>query len=400
MKRKIDPEPFLKLAGALPEIDGGQEPSLRWIEIGSLLIDPAYQREIGRTGLKNIVRIAKEFEWARFSTVIVAPQGKDQFVIVDGQHRTTAAAMRGHKKVPCQIISVDQRKQAASFAAINSLITEMSPMQVHTAKVAAGDADALRLAKICAAGGVTICRYPVGAKHIKRGETMAVGQLVKALARYGEKPLRSALQCITGTRDGNPGMVRGQMVQALCTVLESHPDWMDHKRLIEVFDLFNFKACWVAAAQEAMMSHGRIVTLLSEKISAYLAATLAEKSPARAGEKTEAAAVPPIPKETPPAKPASKPARAGVLSIGRDTVSFRGQVRVSPRGVLLVAALAKAKPSFVGDAFLISRIWNARPLNSAELMDALVSDLACLKAIGLEVQTQRGLGRRLVEIDA
>jgi hypothetical protein len=88
-----------------------------------------------------------------------------------------------------------------------------------------------------------------------------------------------------------------------------------------------------------------------------------------------------------------------VLSIGRDTVSFRGQVRVSPRGALLVAALAKAKPAFVGDAFLISRIWNVRPLNSGELMDALVFDLACLKTIGLEVRTQKGLGRQLVEID-
>lgn len=278
MRRKIDPAPFLKAAGTLPDMESGQQPSLRWIEIGSLLIDPAYQREIGTTGRKNIIRIAKEFEWARFSTMIVALHGADQFVIVDGQHRTTAAAMRGHKKVPCQIISVDQRKQAASFAAINSLITEMSPMQVHAAKVAAADPGALRLTKICAAGGVTICRYPVAAKHIKRGETMAVAQLAKALERYGEKALRVSLQMIAGTRDGNPGLLRGQLVQALCAVLESHPEWMNDQRLKNVFEMFDFKVCWVAAAQEAMMSHGKVVTLLTEKIASYLAATLTEKA--------------------------------------------------------------------------------------------------------------------------
>lgn len=274
MKRKIDASLFAKTIGPLPAIDSGQQPSLRWIEIVCLVVDPSYQREIGATGRKNIARIAREFDWTRFSTVVVAPDGPDRFVIVDGQHRTTAAALRGHKKVPCQIISVDQRKQAAAFAAINANITEMSPMQVHAAKVAAADVEALRLNKICAAGGVKICRYPIPAKKMKVGETLAVTQLAKALQRYGEKPLRMSLQAITATRDGNPGMVRGQLVQALCAVLEAHADWLNNPKLMDVFEMFDFKVCWIAAAQEAVMSHGKTVTLLGEKISAYLAATL------------------------------------------------------------------------------------------------------------------------------
>jgi hypothetical protein len=256
VKRKIDTAPFVKALGVLPLFDCGQAPSLRWIEISTLVVDPAYQREIGGAGAKNICRIAREFDWSQFST----------------------AALRGHKKVPCQIISVDQRKQAAAFAAINANVTEMSSMQVHAAKVAASDVEALRLNKICAAGGVKICRYPVPASKMKVGETLAVTQLAKALVRYGEKPLRIALQAITSTRDGNPGMVRGQLVEALCAVLEPRAGWLNHPGLIVAFQAFDFKACWIAAAQEAVMSRGKTTTILTEKISAYLAATLTEKA--------------------------------------------------------------------------------------------------------------------------
>lgn len=277
MKRKIEASLFAKAIGPLAPIDCGAAPSLRWIEIDRLVVDPIYQREIGRTGIKNIGRIAAEFDWSRFSTVIVAPDGEDCFVIVDGQHRTTAAALRGHKKVPCQIISVDQRKQAAAFAAINSNVTEMSSMQVHAAKVAAGDVDALRLNRICEVGGVKICRYPVPANKMRRGDTLAVTQLRKALERYGEKPLRLALQAITTTRDGNVGMVRGNLVEALCAALEPCPAWMNSPQLMAAFGRLDFKTMWIEAAKESISSRGKMVTLLSTAVRAHLSKHLGVK---------------------------------------------------------------------------------------------------------------------------
>lgn len=268
--RRIDHVPFLKAAGVLPPLDCGAPPQLRWIEIALLVVDPVYQREIGGSGTKNILKIAREFEWARFSPVICAPSKDDKFVIVDGQHRTTAAALRGHKKVPCQIITADQRKQAAAFAAINANVTEMSPMQVHTAKVAAADPEALRLNKVCAAGGVRVCRYPIPANKMKVGETLAVTQIRRALEKFGEEILRAALSVITGTRDGNPGMVRGQLVQALCAVLEAEPDWLNEKKLVKAFQKFDFHKLWAEAGKEAVMSRGKIITVMIDKIADFL----------------------------------------------------------------------------------------------------------------------------------
>jgi hypothetical protein len=249
--RKIDASIFKKAVGTLPPLDCGQVPQLCWIDIDQLVVDPAYQRDIGGAGKKNIAKIAREFEWARFSPVIVAPHGKDRFAIVDGQHRTTAAALREHKKVPCQVISADTAKQAIAFASINANVTKMSTMQLHAARVAAGDPDAVRLKKVCEAGGVTLLRYPIEASKQKPGQTMAVVQLRQALDRYGEKALRIALQCITRTRHGNPGMVRGLLVLSLCSVFDSERGWLNHPQIVTAFQAFDFAAAFKSAGHSA-----------------------------------------------------------------------------------------------------------------------------------------------------
>jgi ParB-like nuclease domain len=67
-----------------------------------LVVDVTYQREIGRRGAVNVNQIAENFDWSKFAPVIVAPVEGGQFAIVDGQHRTAAAMLRGQEKVPCQ----------------------------------------------------------------------------------------------------------------------------------------------------------------------------------------------------------------------------------------------------------------------------------------------------------
>jgi hypothetical protein len=65
-------------------------------------------------------------EWAKFSPVIVAPVEGGMFSIIDGQHRATAAMLRGIEKVPCEIVHIDRARQAEAFAAINGNITRVS----------------------------------------------------------------------------------------------------------------------------------------------------------------------------------------------------------------------------------------------------------------------------------
>lgn len=275
--RAIDPAPFrARYTGPASEV--GERPELQWLKIAKLRIDPRYQREIGRRGADNIVAIAPSFKWSKFAPVIVAPIGEGLFAIIDGQHRTTAAALRGFESVPCVIIQVDGADQADAFVAINANVTAMSPLQLHAARLAAGNSGAAELTEVCREADVTICRYPVPANKMKPGETLAVGMLQSVLAKFGREVLVAALCCITKTRRGNPGMIRKQVVEALCAVLEAEPDWRsDHKRMVIAMQTFDFLAQFNAARTASIETGAKVADGLVDAIGQHLESKMAER---------------------------------------------------------------------------------------------------------------------------
>lgn len=279
--RGIDLAPFQSVARLLPCRGLGAAPQLQWIDIDQLVIDPAYQRTIERRGALNIVKIAREFDWSKFATVVVAPIEGGRYAIVDGQHRTTAAAIRGVKQVPCQIIVADRGRQAAAFAAINGNVTAMSPMQVHAARVAAGEPGAVLLRDVCARAGVTICRYPVKAGNMKVGETLAAAQLAKMLDRFGEDVLETALTCITRTRNGYPGLVRANLVEALCVVFEAEPNWAESPKLLKAVSKIDLQAVFTDACRDAKMSRSRVTAVLVDTLCTLLEEHLSPETVSR-----------------------------------------------------------------------------------------------------------------------
>lgn len=269
--RRIDPKTFKDVAATVRDQDHGAAPQLQWLKISDLVVDPQYQREIGERGRRNIVRIAQSFAWSKFSTVIVAPIEGGQYAIVDGQHRVTAAAVCGIDKVPCQIIVADRRTQAAAFAAVNAVVTAMSPLQIHAAKLAAGDDRAKRLADVCKAADVTICRYPVPASKMKAGDTLAAGKLYQLLEKYGADVLRLAMKCITGTRKGYPGLMRPSLIEALCVNLEAEPEWSaSEPRLLKVMQRLDLAKTYHDAVAKAAASRSGTTSELVDVIGAHI----------------------------------------------------------------------------------------------------------------------------------
>ncbi len=227
------------------EFSPGPFPMLEWLEIEKLVIDSSYQREIGRRGATNIVEIAESFDWSKFAPVIVAPAECGRFAIVDGQHRTTAAMLRGRMTAPCQIVQADRAKQAAAYAAVNGNVTKTTAQQLYHAKVAAGDREAMNLAEVCNASGVEIVRRNLVLSQIKVGQTQAVGALSRCLSLYGADTLTMALKCITQTAGGNPGFVRATIIDALCEVLHQAPAWRDAgDALLSAMEKFSFPDVW------------------------------------------------------------------------------------------------------------------------------------------------------------
>ncbi|CAH1651730.1 Chromosome partitioning protein ParB [Hyphomicrobiales bacterium] len=251
----------------------GPAPMLGWIATEKLVIDDAYQREVGRRGRLNIQYIAEYFDWSKFAPVIVAPVAGGLFAIVDGQHRTTAAMVRGLAEVPCQIVQADRAQQAAAYAAVNGNVTKTTPQQLYHARLAAGDKRATELAQICAAAGVEILKRNMVAAQLKSGQTQAVGAIARCLARYGRNTLITALQCITQTADGNAGFLRATIIEGLCEALGG-TSWCEAgEALLRAMDDFSFPDMWgeVTDGRDKIFP-ATVSRLVAARISAHLVA--------------------------------------------------------------------------------------------------------------------------------
>ena len=241
--RSIDIE---GLAAGPIKSDAGAVPMLQWLEIASLVVDPTYQREIGEKGRRNVGRIAAEFRWTRFSPVVVSPVEGGKFAVIDGQHRTSAALLRGFSQVPCQIIVASRQEQADAFRAINAAVTRVSPMQVFHAAIVSGDAMAIEIAEITAGAGVRILRNNLSSDRMAKGDTLAVSAIYRVRREFGADVLKLALACITRTSNNFPGAVNAMNILALGEMLAADGGLRSNRaELLRVFDVIELE-------QEAM----------------------------------------------------------------------------------------------------------------------------------------------------
>jgi hypothetical protein len=188
---------------------------------------------------------------------------------VDGQHRTTSAAIVGYETVPCQIVIAAKEEQAAAFKAINGTTTPISIMALHAAALVACEPWAVQIAHVCACAQVELLRYPVPTDKQAPGQTMAVGAIAQCLKRYGEATLITALQCVTQTSNNQSGALSARTIKALCGVLHD-----DHARrdsglaLFEAFDSIDLMAIGDASVLDAAVKKVGRVQVMAETPSA------------------------------------------------------------------------------------------------------------------------------------
>lgn len=314
--RPIETESYAAIEA---EGDPGPAPMLRWIAIAELVVDDSYQRPLAQShirrgvrksslGRKNVRAIAERFSWTKFSPVIVAPVEGGKFAIIDGQHRTTAAALRGIESVPCQVVIAGLAEQAAAFASINGTVTRMHALAVHHAAIAAGDPEALKVRQVTDAAGVTVLRYPKPASAMAPGETLALVEISRCVARFGGELAATALSCVTGGVNNKPGVLQAPLVRALCVLLADRPD-LRGRRAQDALDKLN-----LARELEHARGRGRPVwQILLGRLEARLG------KPAGLAQSGAASALPSV-----PAHPGDRrdPVRAEPPSAGAGTGSY------------------------------------------------------------------------------
>ncbi len=184
-------KPVLNLAA--PK-SAGKPPRLAFLPLAKLRIDDGYQRDLETRGLKTIEKIHNEFDWNKFAPLVVAHvPGSDFHVIIDGQHRATAALLRGFDLVPCAIVDATALEQPGIFTAINGTVTPITIFQLYKAARAAKIEWALDIDRACKPAGITPLVYPKPKSKIQPFETMAIGTLRRNIGRFGVKDVAAAL---------------------------------------------------------------------------------------------------------------------------------------------------------------------------------------------------------------
>jgi len=276
--RKISTDGFEKPKSG----SAGPLPLLQWIQINDLVVNPAYKRPITGRGRRKVDRIARGFSWSCFHPIVVAPVGRGKFAIIDGQHRTTAAALVGFATVPCLIVTADQQEQAIAFKAINRTTSSVTRMAVQVAATTTSEPWAVRLVDVCARAEVELLRYPVSLDKQNPGQTMAVGALAQCLKRYGEATLITALQCVTQTTNNRPGTLSARTIKALCAVVGSDPARRDSGlALLEAFDKIDLLALQRASSVDAAARNVSPVQAMTDRIRSELARKLPRKAAAQ-----------------------------------------------------------------------------------------------------------------------
>ena len=124
--------------------------------------------------------------------------------MIDGQHTAIAAASHpGIGEIPIMVVAADdQATRASAFVGHNQDRLGVTPMQLHYAKVTAGDPLAIAVQSACEESGASIVRNNFGGKKWKPGETTAVSSIGKLVAQNGHEMAVRVLRILVGAGRG------------------------------------------------------------------------------------------------------------------------------------------------------------------------------------------------------
>lgn len=171
-------------------------PLTEWMAPGDLLIEAAYQRDLSPKSMDLIKRIAERWDWRRFKPPVVAWSERG-FEIIDGQHTAIGAATRGIDKIPVLVVeAADLTDRASAFVGHNQDRLAITPIQMHQAKLAAGDEDALTAQQVIDKAGATLVISAYGARGWKPGETVAITTIDQLARKRGAMRARQVVELL------------------------------------------------------------------------------------------------------------------------------------------------------------------------------------------------------------
>lgn len=172
----LRPIASLPIPNITPNAVSTSHPEFKWVRPDALLVEEAYQRDLGDKSIRLIRKIVAGWDWTAMKPPICARRSDGALVVIDGQHTAIAAASHpGIDQIPVMIVAADTvADRATSFVKHNADRIAMTSTQVHFAALAAGDEVALAMRDACQRAGARLLRNPPSAGVFKVGDTMAV----------------------------------------------------------------------------------------------------------------------------------------------------------------------------------------------------------------------------------
>lgn len=232
----------------------GDPPSLEWLAVGRLQIEPAYQRATdGHKSRKIIAGMVREWNWTLCQPLVASRRHDGSIYVIDGQHRLEGAKKRGDiPHLPCTVLpALDHAGEAAAFVALNTKRQALSQTDVFAGMLAAGDRDALALEKMLAETGWTLARHTNTADY-KPGQLACAPMLSRAFNGIGEAPVRNALTTLREAFPDRPVRTASRLLQALMLLFSDEGYWkrVDPDALIDTIGAVDDPADWIAEGYE------------------------------------------------------------------------------------------------------------------------------------------------------
>jgi hypothetical protein len=146
--------------------------------------------------------------------------------IVDGQHRASAAKLRGDiPHLPCVITSyANTGDEAAAFVALNQMRRPLSALDLFKAAVAAEDKEALLILDCLTSASLSLAPH-MNNTQWKPGQIANIGGLRECLRSKGEPVLRGALIVLGHAYKGEVFRYAGTIFPGI-----AHIVWNEHQK--------------------------------------------------------------------------------------------------------------------------------------------------------------------------
>lgn len=211
----------------------GDPPSIEWVKVDKLTVDTAYQRSTDNQASQRLINsIAAKFDWRLCAPLVVSRRPDGTLTVIDGQHRTLAAAKRGDiPHLPCCVFRYEgPEEEARMFIAANRARKPMNRLDDFHAALAAGDSDAVLIKQLVSDAGLSVARNTASTAW-RPGEIAFTASIATVVRKHGSAVAATALTEIARAFGNQRVVHSGSIFLGMVKLLTSPPAGFDAGRL-------------------------------------------------------------------------------------------------------------------------------------------------------------------------